>query len=96
MPGCGKGYDVLLLAAFGYDAYGLEVSSTALEACKKMEKECAGKGVYEEKIEGGNVTWLLGDFFGDGFLKDVRDGEQGFDLIYDYTVRLLTRKISCK
>ena len=53
-----------------------------------MGKQCAGKGIYEEKVAGGNITWLLGDFFGDGFLKDV-DGDDGtFDLIYDYTVRL--------
>lgn len=84
VPGCGKGYDVLLLAAFGYDAYGLEVSSTALEACKKNEKESEGKDVYEKRVEGGTVTWLLGDFWKDDYLKEV-DGDDNFDLIYDYT-----------
>ena len=39
VPGCGRGVDVLLLASFGYDAYGLECSATAVDACKKEEKE---------------------------------------------------------
>lgn len=87
VPGCGKGYDVLLLSAFGYDAYGLEISSNALEAARKNEEEMSGKGVYETRdgVEKGSVTWLTGDFFADGFLKDVQ-GEGSFDLIYDYTV----------
>jgi SAM-dependent methyltransferase len=87
VPGCGKGYDVLLLSAFGYDAYGLEISSNALEEARKLEKEMSGKGVYETRdgVEKGKIAWIAGDFFEDGFLKDV-DGEGTFDLIYDYTV----------
>lgn len=87
VPGCGKGYDVLLLAAFGYDAYGLEISSTALEAARKTGKEFGGKGDYAAK-EGkkmGSVTWLAGDFFQDEVYRDVKGGGT-FDLIYDYTV----------
>lgn len=81
---------MLLLSAFGYDAYGLEISSNALEAAKNNEKEMDGKGVYEtrEGLKRGRVTWLAGDFFKDEFLKDV-EGEGTFDLIYDYTVSLL-------
>ena len=87
VPGAGKGYDVLLLSACGYDAYGLEISSKALEEARKVEKELAGKGVYEtrEGVERGKITWLSGDFFEDEFLKDV-EGEGKFDLFYDYTV----------
>jgi SAM-dependent methyltransferase len=87
VPGCGKGYDVLLLAAFGYDAYGLEYSSTALSQAMKLETEMAGKGVYatREGCEEGKITWLSGNFFEDDFLKEVEGGPQ-FDLIYDYTV----------
>lgn len=88
VPGCGKGYDVLLLAAFGYDAYGLEYSSVAVEACKKNEKEHGGKEVYEKRVDGGTVTWLHGDFWKDDWLEKV-DGDKKFDLIYDYTVSLL-------
>ena len=87
VPGCGKGYDVLLLSAWGYDAYGLDFSTNALEGAKHVEKEFDGKGIYETK-EGetkGKVVWVAGDFFKDEFLNVV-DGEPKFDLIYDYTV----------
>ncbi|TVY56240.1 putative thiol methyltransferase 2 [Lachnellula cervina] len=85
VPGCGRGYDVLLLAAYGYDAYGLEISAKALENAKTVEREENGKGIYATKggIERGQVTWLAGDFFKGGFQEDVGVGM--FDLIYDYT-----------
>ena len=91
VPGCGKGYDVLLLSACGYDAYGLDVSNTALEAARETERQVQGSGREEyetrEGVQRGTVRWVSGDFFGDEFLKDVEGGHEGFDLIYDYTVR---------
>jgi SAM-dependent methyltransferase len=90
VPGCGKGYDVLLLASFGYDAYGLESSPLALEKAKENEKNKARDELYivrDEQKGKGKVHWLDGDFFKDGWLKDVDgDGDGTFDLIYDYTV----------
>lgn len=88
VPGCGKGYDVLLLSAYGYDAYGLEVSSKALESARVVERELGGKGEYavREGVEKGSITWLAGDFFKNDFLEEI-DGD-AFDIIYDYTVRL--------
>lgn len=87
VPGCGKGYDVLLLSAYGYDAYGLDVSETALEAAKETEAKMKGDEMYEIKgvEKRGSINWIVGDFFTDDFLKDV-EGEGAFDLIYDYTV----------
>ncbi|RDL38009.1 Uncharacterized protein BP5553_05442 [Venustampulla echinocandica] len=86
VPGCGKGYDVLLFSAHGYDAYGLEISDAALEGARRTEKEGKQEGVYEtqKEVERGTVKWLKGDFFKDEFLKDV-ECEGLFDLIYDYT-----------
>lgn len=86
VPGCGKGYDVLLFASFGYDAVGLEASEVALKNCVEMQKENEGKGEYEIKskeIGTGSVKFLLGDFF-DSSLVDQMGGQ--FDVIYDYTV----------
>lgn len=88
VPGCGMGYDVLLLSAFGYDAYGLELSENALNGARKLHEESKGKEEYRvrDKIVGrGKVTYLSGDFFKHDFLKGV-DGEGTFDIIYDYTV----------
>jgi SAM-dependent methyltransferase len=86
VPGCGKGYDVLLLKAFGYEAYGLESSKRALEGARKVEREMGGEEVYRDRGGGeGSVKWIEGNFFEDGFLEGV-EGEGKFDLIYDYTV----------
>jgi SAM-dependent methyltransferase len=94
VPGCGKGYDVALFAAHGYDAYGLEVSSHAAEAARKYLEDC-GKGPLEgeyavanEEIGKGVMKVVCGDFFEDGWLADVEGwkGDEGFDIIYDNTV----------
>lgn len=97
VPGCGRGYDVLLLAAFGYDAVGLEVSEGAVRRCWEEVGRVMGgdrdrdRGVYAVRDEGeGGVGFLRGDFFAwegewvGGWDRDREGG--GFDLIYDYTV----------
>ncbi|KAL8973535.1 MAG: hypothetical protein Q9197_002222 [Variospora fuerteventurae] len=64
VPGCGKGYDVLLLASYGYDAYGLEVSEKAVERC--VEERTANGHKYPVRHEDagmGQSTFLQGDFF---------------------------------
>lgn len=43
VPGCGRGVDVLLLASFGYDAYGLEYSATAVKVCKEEQAKNGDK-----------------------------------------------------
>ena len=86
VPGCGRGYDVLLLASFGYDAYGLEVSESAVKMCRK-EQEANGHRypVNDASVGAGKVVFLKGDFFEDQWAKAIED-EATFDLIYDYTV----------
>lgn len=87
VPGCGRGVDVLLLASFGYDAYGLEYSASAIEACKKEEKENASwYRVRDQSVGTGKVTWIQGDFFDDAWLKANDVALNSFDIIYDYTV----------
>jgi hypothetical protein len=76
-----------LLASFGYDAYGLEYSSAAIEACKKEEKENANwYRVRDQSVGTGNVTWIQGDFFDDAWLQSIGLPLNSFDVIYDYTV----------
>ncbi len=88
VPGCGRGYDVLLLAALGYDAYGLDYSTEAVGRAIENEKEVREQDVYRarEGVDKGTVTWLTGDFFADEFLDAA--GTRSFDLIFDYTVGL--------
>ncbi|KAJ5206170.1 TPMT family [Penicillium cf. griseofulvum] len=86
VPGCGRGVDVLLLASFGYDAYGLEYSAAAVEACKKEENNNANwYRVRDETVGAGKVTWIQGDFFDDAWLHKIGVPLNGFDIIYDYT-----------
>lgn len=87
VPGCGRGVDVFLLAEFGYDAYGLECSGTALEECKKeAEKVKDGLKARDQEVGMGSYTFLEGDFFKDGWLKEAGLEQGCFDIIYDYTV----------
>lgn len=51
VPGCGRGYDVLLLAAYGYDAVGLEISETAVKACEVLRDQVES-GLAGNEVEG--------------------------------------------
>lgn len=88
VPGCGRGYDVLLLASYGYDAYGVDVSETAIKACEALDEEqgddTAKYPVKNDTIGRGSRKFLLADFFNDN-LSSRTGSENGFHLIYDYT-----------
>lgn len=91
VPGCGAGYDVLLLASFGYDAYGLEVSQSAIRRCLDEQAQHGAKYLVRESTIGtGKAVFLHGDFFANDWSKQT-DGVERFDLIYDYTVRGMQR-----
>ncbi|KAF2215926.1 hypothetical protein CERZMDRAFT_94314 [Cercospora zeae-maydis SCOH1-5] len=86
VPGCGRGYDVLLLASLGYDAYGVDGSSTAIDAARRLQTEVGSSATYralETEFGRGRETFVLGDFFQDDFLEATGGGS--FDLIFDYT-----------
>lgn len=86
VPGCGKGYDVLLLASFGYDAFGLEVSQTAVNRCQEEQNVNGHKySVNDQNSGAGAVKFMHGDFFGADWMINI-EGDGKLDLIYDYTV----------
>lgn len=76
VPGCGRGYDVLLMASLGYHAIGLDVSENATKAAREF-----AKSTTDYDIKDGSYDFVVGDFFKDDWVP-----EGGFDLIYDYTV----------
>lgn len=85
VPGCGRGYDVLLLASHGYDAIGLDISESAIKECKVLAEKEASK--YLDGVTNpGKYQFIVGDFFSDDWLKSVGAKETRFDFIYDYTV----------
>jgi methyl halide transferase len=87
VPGCGMGHDVLLLAAFGYDVYGLDYSASAAKSAIDNQAAVGNDEVYRPRqgVEAGKITWLTGDFFSDDWLQKADVGGK-FDLIFDYTV----------
>jgi len=86
VPGCGRGVDVMLLESFGYDAVGLEISKTAVEAAVKYGEENAEQfPVRDEQIGKGTKKFVYGDFYKSDWLKSAGMEGQKFDLIYDYT-----------
>ena len=95
VQGCGKGYDVTMLALHGFDVFGLEVSLIGGEVARKHAKaELVNPSEYNFANPGykpdegpGSVEIIVGDFFKRDWEADCmsQSGEK-FDLIYDYTV----------
>jgi methyl halide transferase len=81
VPGCGRGYDVVLLAGLTADdqkmekVVGLDVSSKAVEEARRVHRNAPGRSEFIE-----------GDFF-----SETEDWAKSgpYDVVYDYTVSLL-------
>lgn len=84
VPGCGRGYDVLLLASYGYHAVGLDISETAIKECKAFAAKEAPK-YLESATDPGSYEFVAADFFSDEWLDGVGAAQTGFDIVYDYT-----------
>lgn len=87
--GCGKGYDVVMLALHGFDVVGLELSSKGVAVAEvyasnelRMPQEYNFGSEGFKKGDTGSVSFIQGDFF---HPESARG--QKFDIIYDYTVR---------
>ncbi|KAK3392535.1 S-adenosyl-L-methionine-dependent methyltransferase [Sordaria brevicollis] len=98
VPGCGKGYDVVMLALHGYDTYGLDVSERAVGSARQYAaSELRNPSAYNFRSTStsnsspgsashGTATFLVGNFFEQEWEAHLApEGEQKFDLIYDYT-----------
>ncbi|KAL7625718.1 hypothetical protein AAE478_004941 [Parahypoxylon ruwenzoriense] len=97
VPGCGKGYDVVMLALHGFNVYGLEVSRRAVQTAEAYAEAQLASPCSRNFGDGGppgdsvgSVKFLEGDFFQrdwEAGINATPDGGvfQGFDLIYDYT-----------
>ncbi|KAF3931355.1 hypothetical protein ABW20_dc0104414 [Dactylellina cionopaga] len=92
VPGCGRGYDVLLFASHGVDAYGLDLTPLAIAEAQKT----AEKNYPSSLLSSGRYNFINGDFFESSWLSSLGSNgdsnnnnditaENGFDLVYDYT-----------
>ncbi|KAI0883452.1 S-adenosyl-L-methionine-dependent methyltransferase [Annulohypoxylon maeteangense] len=92
VPGCGKGYDVAMLALHGFDVCGLEVSERGAEVAREFTtsqlsnpSELNFGSKYTHSMT-GCVQIIAGDFFKRDWEKLCFEGDTtGFDIIYDYT-----------
>lgn len=97
--GCGKGYDVVMLALHGFDVVGLEISSKGISIAEEYSrKEFLDPQTYNSGPSGssntglvgrGSVTFIQGDFFKGDSLSDEK-----FDIIYDYTVSFMKTQLT--
>ncbi|KAI7083022.1 hypothetical protein KC356_g7909 [Hortaea werneckii] len=79
VPGCGRGYDVLLLASYGYDAYGLDTSTLAIQGAQELARSPDRATKYPPATNSagttagppGTATFLEADFFSDDFLAQT-------------------------
>jgi methyl halide transferase len=90
VPGCGRGPDVLLFASYGFNAYGLDASETAIKAARELAQKQDEKFPVQSPEHGrGETTFVCADFFNNDFLSQIgasSDTSGGpFDIIYDYT-----------
>jgi len=70
VPGCGSGYDALVLSKYYDLTIGLDFSQTAINRACKLQKDT---GISEDKVK-----YIQGDFF-------TYNPERPIDLIYEYT-----------
>lgn len=83
-----------MLALHGFDAYGLEISETAVKEAEVYAsaqlKNPSGYNFGSEQHRSdsrGSATFLKGDFFSSEWdFKQGIDESARFDLAYDYTV----------
>ncbi|KAI9869994.1 MAG: hypothetical protein M1830_004858, partial [Pleopsidium flavum] len=59
--GCGRGYDVLALALHGFDAYGLEISPTAVSPAEEYVSDVLETGLsdFDERTQNQIVKRVL-------------------------------------
>lgn len=66
VPGCGRGYDVLLFSSYGFNAVGLDISPKAVEEARKVQADQGKEQQYPVKnIQDGRgeARFITADFF---------------------------------
>lgn len=83
VPGCGRGYDVLLLSSLGYDVVGLDLSPVGVQRAREHAEQSQRDGSYPitttsttnpggGKGKGpGKFQFVEGDFFKDDWLHSL-------------------------
>ncbi|CDZ96647.1 TPMT family [Phaffia rhodozyma] len=75
IAGCGRGYDVALFRDAGFQAWGIDISETAVQAARKW----ISSAPYDATSSGGTAEFHAVDFFE----FPIPDG--GFEIAWDLT-----------
>ncbi|RKP40362.1 S-adenosyl-L-methionine-dependent methyltransferase [Dimargaris cristalligena] len=70
VPGCGSGYDVVLLAQYGWRAKGIDLSPIAIDRARR---------IASDSPDSDGATFAVENFF------DTQAPTGGYQLIFDYT-----------
>jgi len=81
VPGCGRGYDVLLLSSLGYDVIGLDLSPIGVQRAKEHAEQSQRDGSYPVTVTTnpgggggeapGTFQFVEGDFFENDWLHSL-------------------------
>jgi len=82
VPGCGRGYDVLLLSSLGYDVVGLDLSPIGVQRAKEHAEQSQRDGSYPVTVTTnpggsgggeapGTFQFVEGDFFKNDWLHSL-------------------------
>jgi hypothetical protein len=78
---------VIFLATHGFDTVGLEVSAQAVDTARSYAASAFSVKSTTENFDRGELDFVQGDFFSQDWQSNALGGTDGFDLVYDYTVR---------
>lgn len=78
---------MILLATLGFDTVGLEVSAEAVDTARSYAESAFGVKGTTESLDRGKLGFVQGDFFSQDWQSNALCRTNGFDLVYDYTVR---------
>jgi hypothetical protein len=78
---------VILLATHGFDTVGLEISAQAVDTARSYAASASSVKSTTQSLDRGELDFVKGDFFSQDWQSNALGGTDGFDLVYDYTVR---------
>ena len=80
VPGCGRAYDAVALAAAGFNATGLDLSPTAVKSAVKWLENLSDGHPFAGKLFSGSATFRCGNFF-----DEHKTNAAAYDFIFDCT-----------
>ena len=78
---------MVFLTTHGFDTVGLEISAQAVDTARSYAASASSVKSITQSLDRGELDFVQGDFFSQDWQSNALGGTDGFDLVYDYTVR---------